>query len=122
MLASEFQQPRLTRREKDTLTALRSAGLVSAPQLSRILSLDPDNTRKRLRSLVAKCYALRIHLPRGYRYFATPNPVDPSLKASVGALLQTMSKEIVPSEPVISQLTRDQQSDISNQNLPELQR
>jgi hypothetical protein len=85
--------PGLSYRQKEALVALRSAGVVSLTQLSRVLVQDRSNTHKRLAVLVSKGYALKFFRSGGTYYFAITSPVEKSLKHSVNLLLDQLIDE-----------------------------
>ncbi len=72
----------LTYRQKETLAALRVAGVASLAQLSRVLMRDRSDIHKRLAALVKKGLAIKFFRPGGVYYLAVSGPLQRSVKSA----------------------------------------
>jgi len=95
--------PGLSYRQKEALITLRSVGVASLAQLSRVLLQDPSNVRKRLLALVKKGYVLRFFRQGGIHYYAIPQKMEKSIKHSVNDLMNSLiakaASEKSPQQP-----------------------
>lgn len=80
----------LSRRQKETLVALRNANVASLGELSAALMQDPSNLRKRLEFLTKKGLALKFYRKGSVYYYALPAPIQKDVKASVHQMLASV--------------------------------
>jgi DNA-binding MarR family transcriptional regulator len=85
----------LSYRQKEALLALRSAGVASLPQLSRVLMRDRSHTHKRLKSLIHRGLAVKFFRPDGIYYFAVPGPVLRSVKSAAHQMLSDLMQTLL---------------------------
>lgn len=82
-LLSVSDLPGLTFRQKQALSTLRHAKVLSLTQLSRTLLADPSNTQKRLNVLIKKGLVGKFFRQGGIFYYAIASPLDRSTRSSI---------------------------------------
>jgi hypothetical protein len=95
--------PGLSRRQKETLVALRYSKVASLSHLSQVLMLDRSNTFRTLKALVAKGLALKFFGKDGVYYYAVPAPLEKSVRVEINRLLLDQLDLLPPAQPEVTQ-------------------
>ncbi len=85
----------LSYRQKETLVALRLAGVASLAQLSHVLIRDRSDTHKRLAALVKKGLAVKFFRPGGVYYFAVPGSLKRPIRSAAHQMIVDLMETLL---------------------------
>jgi len=98
-----MELPGLSYRQKETLLALRKAGVASLAMLNRTLMQDPAHVHRRLNALLRKGLVVKFVRPDGVFYFAPEKTLEHSVKSATYRIIMELMQTVL-NDPKLNSL------------------